>query len=554
MNRATLAWGAFKNMLRAAAHDPVWAFVSLITLPFRIWQTVLRVLFILIVALFVVGMGGRFALNDLGYGPGTIPFIALDLVTLLVLAAIVFRVITNPLIIHFGDMEGETHGSARFATNKEVAPLARADTGLLIGRDPKSKRPLRYDGPAHLLTMAPTRTGKGVGTIIPNLLTADRSVICIDPKGENAKIAGRARQQFGPVHVLDPFGVTGLPSAAFNPLDQLDLAGLDVAEDASTLADALVFDEPGMAGEAHWNEEAKALIAGLILHIAAQEPRERRNLATLRDYLTLAPEAFAALLKDMQASPEAAGLVARAANRHLGKSDREAAGVLSAAQRHTHFLDSPRMVAVLGRSDFRFADLKRRNVSVFLVLPPDRLSTYSRWLRLLVAQSLTDMARDPAKPAVPILYLLDEFAALGHLAPVERAMGLMAGYGVQLWPILQDVHQLRATYGQRAGTFLSNAGVLQVFGVNDHDSARLVSDLLGQETVVFQTMSRALDAEKTGITYGEQHTARPLLTPDEVRNLPQNLELLFLAGQRPIVAGKLAYYADAEFRGLYDAP
>ena len=554
MNRATLAWGAFKNMLRAAAHDPVWAFVSLITLPFRIWQTVLRVLFILIVALFVVGMGGRFALNDLGYGPGTIPFIALDLVTLLVLAAIVFRVITNPLIIHFGDMEGETHGSARFATNKEVAPLARADTGLLIGRDPKSKRPLRYDGPAHLLTMAPTRTGKGVGTIIPNLLTADRSVICIDPKGENAKIAGRARQQFGPVHVLDPFGVTGLPSAAFNPLDQLDLAGLDVAEDASTLADALVFDEPGMAGEAHWNEEAKALIAGLILHIAAQEPRERRDLATLRDYLTLAPEAFAALLKDMQASPEAAGLVARAANRHLGKSDREAAGVLSAAQRHTHFLDSPRMVAVLGRSDFRFADLKRRNVSVFLVLPPDRLSTYSRWLRLLVAQSLTDMARDPAKPAVPVLYLLDEFAALGHLAPVERAMGLMAGYGVQLWPILQDVHQLRATYGQRAGTFLSNAGVLQVFGVNDHDSARLVSDLLGQETVVFQTMSRALDAEKTGITYGEQHTARPLLTPDEVRNLPQNLELLFLAGQRPIVAGKLAYYADAEFRGLYDAP
>ncbi len=125
----------------------------------------------------------------------------------------------------------------------------------------------------------------------------------------------------------------------------------------------------------------------------------------------------------------------------------------------------------------------------------------------------------------------------------------MAGYGVQLWPILQDVHQLRATYGQRAGTFLSNAGVLQVFGVNDHDSARLVSDLLGQETVVFQTMSRALDAEKTGITYGEQHTARPLLTPDEVRNLPQNLELLFLAGQRPIVAGKLAYYADPEFRG-----
>lgn len=128
----------------------------------------------------------------------------------------------------------------------------------------------------------------------------------------------------------------------------------------------------------------------------------------------------------------------------------------------------------------------------------------------------------------------------------------MAGYGVQLWPILQDLHQLRATYGQRAGTFLSNAGVLQVFGVNDLDSARLISDMLGPTTVVFESMGRALDSEKSGISYGEQHVGRPLLTPDEVRNLPQHTELLFIAGQRPIVAGKLQYYADPEFRGLFD--
>lgn len=552
MNQATLAWAALKNMLRAARRDPVWAITALCLAPFRAIKPVIGgVLFLGFIAL-LLSLAGTGLLFATGLAKNPVANGVVGLALVLVLLALLFRIVTNPLILHFGDRDAQTHGSARFATDMETAALVRAETGLLIGRDGKTGKLLRYDGPAHLLTMAPTRTGKGVGTIIPNLLTADRSVICIDPKGENARIAGRARQSFGPVHVLDPFGVTGLPSAAFNPLDALDPAGLDVAEDAGTLADALVFDEPGMAGEAHWNEEAKALVAGLILHIAAQEPRDRRTLATLREYLTLAPEAFAALLKDMQASTAAAGLIARAANRHLGKSDREAAGVLSAAQRHTHFLDSPRMSAVLGRSDFHFADLKRRNVSVFLVLPPDRLSTYSRWLRLLVTQSLTDMARDPAKPETPVLYLLDEFAALGHLAPVERAMGLMAGYGVQLWPILQDIHQLRAIYGQRAGTFLSNAGVLQVFGVNDHDTARLVSDLLGQETVMFQTMSRALDADKSGITYGQQYTARPLLTPDEVRNLPQHVELLFLAGQRPIVASKLAYYADAEFRGLFD--
>ncbi|WP_157080373.1 type IV secretory system conjugative DNA transfer family protein, partial [Sphingobium cloacae] len=238
----------------------------------------------------------------------------------------------------------------------------------------------------------------------------------------------------------------------------------------------------------------------------------------------------------------------------LGKSDREAAGVLSAAQRHTHFLDSPRMTAVLGRSDFTFADVKAQPTTVYLVLPPDRLATYARWLRLMLAQALTDLARAPASPARPVLFLLDEFAALGRLEPVERAMGLMAGYGIQLWPILQDVHQLRALYERRAGTFLSNAGVLQIFGVNDHDSAKLVSDLLGQETVVFETMSRAIDAEETGISFGSQHVARPLLTPDEVRTMPANLELLFLAGQRPIVATKLAYYADREFAGRFDKP
>jgi type IV secretion system protein VirD4 len=409
---------------------------------------------------------------------------------------------------------------------------------------------LRYDGAAHLLTMAPTRTGKGVGTIIPNLLTANRSIICIDPKGENAGITYRARQRFGPVHILDPFDITGRLSAAFNPLDRIDPAGDDAADDAGTLADALVFDEPGMAGEAHWNEEAKALIAGIILDVLAHEPPERRTLITLREKLTLAPERFAALLTSMQVTAAFGGLVARAANRHLGKADREAAGVLSAAQRHTHFLDSARLVRALNHSDFRFSDLKRQTATVFLVLPPDRLSAYSRWLRLLVSQSLLDMARDPARPTSPVLYLLDEFAALGNLAPVEQAMGLMAGYGVQLWPILQDIHQLRATYGRRAGTFLSNAGVLQLFGVNDVETAELVGKTIGKTDAIYTTKSWGEGKRSTS----EHVSARDLINADEIMRLPPDNMILLRQGQRPAIAKKLRYYSDAEFRGLYEAP
>ena len=338
---------------------------------------------------------------------------------------------------------GGVHGSAYFASPGEVKSSLGGAAGLIVGRENrKGGQLLRYAGQAHLLTIAPTRSGKGVGAIIPNLLTADRSVLCIDPKGENARITARARSRFGQVYVLDPFEVSGQATAAFNPLAGLDPDSLDLAEDAALLADALVHDAPGQGGEAHWNEEAKALIAGVILYVVCEERPEARTLATVRELLTLSPGDFAASLAIMQESPSAGGLVRRAANRHLGKSEREASGVLSSAQRHTHFLDSVRVNATMVRSDFRFADLKERKATVFLVLPPERLDAYSRWLRLMVAQAIHDLARSPARPAAPVLFLLDEFAALGGLEPVERAFGLMAGYGLQLWPILQDMHQL----------------------------------------------------------------------------------------------------------------
>ena len=540
---------AIRNLARMTRQNPVWAITAFVFSPVKLIRHLIGVIVLLLASGIVLAGGAQLILWYFGFPRDSNVYQMVMMLTVIIIVLVALRALFQPLILRYGGPDSdETHGSARFATDREARPLAR-DDGLLIGRDRKSGKLLRYAGPAHLLTIAPTRTGKGVGTIIPNLLDYPGSVICIDPKGENARITARHRARFGPVHVLDPFGVTGIGAAAFNPLDRIDPGGLDLADDCMTLADALVYDAPGEAGEAHWNEEAKALISGLILSIVTSEPAPTRTLATLRDRLTLAPAAFTAQLEAMQVQ---GGLAARAANRHLGKSDREAAGVLSAAQRHTHFLDSPRMTAVLGTSDFSFADVKARAITVYLVLPPDRLATYARWLRLMLAQGLTDLARAPASPARPVLFLLDEFAALGRLEPVERAMGLMAGYGIQLWPILQDVHQLRALYERRAGTFLSNAGVLQVFGVNDHDSAKLVSDLLDQETVVFETMSRAIDAEETGISFGAQHVGRPLLTPDEVRALPGELELLFLAGQRPIVAAKLRYYADREFAGRYD--
>lgn len=457
----------------------------------------------------------------------------------------------------WGRKPGDSHGSARFATRKERAAFEGSD-GLLIGRDLDTGKLLRYDGPAHLLTLAPTRAGKGVGTVIPNLLLAERSVLVIDPKGENAKIAGEARKRFGAVHILDPFGVTGMPASAYNPLGRLDAESPDLGEDAASLAEALVMDPPGQQSEAHWNEEAKALLSGLIMFAVAHEDQDRKTLATVREYLTLPPERFRALLELMQDSAAAGGLIARAANRFLGKSDREAASVMSSAQRHTHFMDSPRIAAATARSDFQFSALRHDLTSIFLVLPPNRLDAYSRWLRLLVAQALQDIARDAEAAQAgsqrlkqPALFLLDEFAALGRLEAVERAMGLMAGYGLQLWPILQDMSQLKDLYGARANTFVANAGVLQTFGVNDFETAKWLSQMIGRETTGYQTEShKPGDAPSTSYNV----TARDLMTPDEIMQIPPHVQLLRVQGKPVIIARKLRYFADREFDGLHRSP
>lgn len=447
----------------------------------------------------------------------------------------------------------DAHGSAHWAGQQDLERARLlADDGLWLGRI--GKRPLRLVTDRHLCTLAPTRSGKGVSAILPNLLTYPGSVIVIDPKGEAAAITAARRAAMGQVvHVVDPWGITGLPAARFNPLAGLQPDSPDLAEDAALLAQALV---PGSSRhDSHWDNEARALLTGLILQVVTAEPKSRRTLGRVRALLTQAQEPFNAMLEGMSRSTAANGLVARAADRLQQKSERERSGVISTAQAQTHILDAPRLVENLAASDFSFGDLKAKPATVFLVLPADRLVAFGRWLRLMITQALTELVRRPGRPARPVLFVLDEFAALGHLEPVETAMGLLAGYGVQLWPILQDLSQLKDLYPARWPTFLGNAGVVQSFGVAETVTAGWLSERLGTRTVATRNRSLAgatLGADGMG-KYSEGHgiTARPLMTIDELLRLPADQELLMLPGHPPVRARKLTYYRDPEFAGTF---
>ncbi|HXC26098.1 MAG TPA: type IV secretory system conjugative DNA transfer family protein, partial [Gemmatimonadaceae bacterium] len=435
------------------------------------------------------------------------------------------------------------------------------------------RMPLRYAGDGHLITIAPTRSGKGVSVIIPNLLTYPGSVVVVDPKGENYLVTARRRGELGStVIAFDPFGVVG-GSGAFNPLSVIDPESPDAIDDARMLADMLVVVEGRESGEqTFWNEEARALLSGLILYVAAEPEVTLRTLTHMRTLLTLPPTLFGELLEQMTASSAAGGLVARSAARLLQKADKERSGVISSAQSHTHFLDSPRMGMVLSTSTVDLATLCSRPLSLYLVLPPHHLETYHRWIRLMIASCLAAVTRPVLKveegvterstpPANHrVIFLVDEFGHLGKVRPIEQFIGLVGAYGVSFWLFVQDLSQLKAVYTERWQTFLANADVVQTFGNNDWETVEYFSKMTGDATIFTDSENRS-----RGVSYGRNGSrqdgtaatlserGRRLLTPDEVRRLGPTKQLLFVKSSDAVLATKLSYFdADPMFLGHAD--
>ena len=451
-----------------------------------------------------------------------------------------------------------TFGSAEWASlaDVEAAKLTQGKGYFLGGftDGPETFEELHYAGDRHLLTVAPTRAGKGVSAIIPNLLTYPGSALVIDPKGENALITAIQRHKMGhAVMLVDPWDLAssrmGTEPARFNPIDWLRPDDPDIGENAMLLADALVVPSGG-GKDKFWDEEAKALLVGLILYVAtADEEADHRNLGRVRDLLMLNKTGMTELFGTMAMASN--HIVATTGSRFLLKSEELLSNVLATAQSHTHFLDSPRIRESLSVSDFGFEQLKTHRMSIYLILPADRLNTFGRWLRLLIQQAITVNARNiDQKPAHPVLFMLDEMPALGHLSMIEQAYGLMAGFGIQLWGIVQDLSQLKRIYGDSWETFIGNSGVLQYFGSRDQMTANYFSSLCGVTTTmnIGESIARSFSSSANGsssstsnsTTFG--HIQRSLAFPDELMRMPDHQQLLLVQNHNPISGLKMRWY------------
>jgi type IV secretion system protein VirD4 len=462
------------------------------------------------------------------------------------------------------------------------------DGGLLLGK--RGGRNIGWNDDRHVMTIAGSRAGKGISLIGPNLMLYKGSALVIDPKGELARLTARRRGAGAEggrgglgqdVYVLDPFGVSGLKSAAFNPLSELDLDSPDLIDDVTMFADALIIHNE--RGDRHWTESAHALLSALILLVVADPDRDNRTLIAVRRLLTLDHPRITnrikwqpqdeikekgkmteqvALLRLLSEQDGPHAHVCRGVAAQLqAMAEKELGSVLSTARTQTQWLDSTKIEPVLSKSDFQLADLKRKKTTIYLSLPATRLGTHARWLRLMILLAITVMERVDIDIDPPVLFVLDEFPVLGHMDSIEKAAGLMAGFGVKLWVILQNVGQLKQHYDKSWETFFANCGAITAFGVADNETLKTLSDALGRMGIVERVPSAASDHALRQGAPSQQDDRRevPLLAPHELRlafGRKKKRVLIFNAEDNPAVAERFVYYSEEDralFEGLYDA-
>ena len=446
----------------------------------------------------------------------------------------------------------DTYGSARWAERKDVesAGLFNPD-GVVLGKLDRAY--LRHDGPEHVLCFAPTRSGKGVGLVIPTLLTWPGSAIVHDIKGENWQLTSGFRSQHGRVLLFDP---TNTRSAAYNPLLEVRRGEWEV-RDVQNIADILVDPEGSLEKRNHWEKTSHALLVGAILHVLYAE--DDKTLAGVAAFLSDPKRPIETTLKAMMATPHLgeAGphpVVASAARELLNKSGNERSGVLSTAMSFLGLYRDPVVAQVTRRCDWHIADLVEGDdaVTLYLVVPPSDINRTKPLMRLVLNQIGRRLTEDldQRKRCQRLLLMLDEFPALGRLDFFESALAFMAGYGIKSFLIAQSLNQIEKAYGPN-NSILDNCHVRVSFATNDERTAKRVSDALGTATELRAMKNYAghrLSPWLGHLMISRQETARPLLTPGEVMQLPPTDEIVMVAGTVPIRAKKARYFEDQQFR------
>ena len=437
------------------------------------------------------------------------------------------------------------YGDARWATGGEMRKAKlHAKTGLIVGK--RNGQLLTNNEPVHALVVAPTRSGKGVGIVIPNLLTWPGSVIVLDIKHENYQRTAGARAQTQPVHMWAPMAEH---SASFNPLDFITASGPNRISDIQRLATILLPQEG--YGDSMWVNEARSLFMGLVLLVLEEKKKPStlgevyRTLMAEKDLVQIAEEA----LDNDDLDRTCKELLANFKN----KASKERSGVKSNLTQAMGLWANPHIDAATAESSFDLRTLRQQPASVYVGVAQDQLVTLAPLLNLFFQQAVAVLSHELPGTDEPheVLMLIDEFPMLGQMETLTKGLALLAGYRIRIALICQGLGQLEEIYRQGTEGVLQNCALQVFYAPNDDSTTNYVSRRLGTKTQKVHSRSQGQDWSSSTST---SYVPRPMMPPEEVRRLSETKAIIFKETARPILADKIRYYSDRRFTKLLRDP
>jgi type IV secretion system protein VirD4 len=477
------------------------------------------------------------------------------------------------------------HGTSRWANTKDIGAVGLfEEAGVVVGQEESAKvdysitngsvklslrspgRILRHSGQTSTIMFAPTRSGKGVSSVIPTCLDFPHSLITIDPKGENFNITAGFRRKFSHVLRLSPVSNDTL---RFNILDELTLAS--AYRDASMIADILTSPADGKVdgSSKHWVDTAKDLLTGVILHVKCSNMPDKSLYGCL-EFLSQADKGedkgmalLDGMIKTIHSDGKIHEIIANVARRNKSRPDDERGSVFSTAVTALQIFEDPMVRNCSSSSDFCLNDFKvfDNPISLYITVPFPDLDRLSSFLRIIVTFILRKFSQDEVqfgeqKLKHPILFLIDEFPTLGTFTTLETMMGILAGYGITFYLICQSPSQIYKLYGEHTAIF-DHCKFMMTYAMSDPKGAEFFSKMTGVESVTFTNVSNSGNKHETGtnnFSISEQTQQRNLMNADEIQHLPANQLLVFPQGAPAIIAKKNVYYSDPRYKDKINLP
>lgn len=433
--------------------------------------------------------------------------------------------------------------------------------------------PIGIGDDRHHTTLAGSRAGKGRNILIPAQILASRdtSLFSLDPKGTSAFLTAQYRAEVlkQRVSVFDPMEICGSHTsryrASLNPIDlMLRKEPRRLVFTAQIIADSAIVS--GDFKDRHWDDCSRDFLTGALIHVATLDRyAAHRDLVTVWHLISEAttPDpnnpACAWLETEMLANESFGGIVRTAARNFYGRTGGEFSSVLSNLRKHTNWFGYESLKPCLTGTSVDPCELKNSSAAWYVAVEAMQMASFRGWLRMLVQLALAAHEEEPNQHGPNSQFLLDEYHILGTLSCVEQAAGLMAGLGVTLHTVLQDLQQLQSSHPKSWETFIANSGVVQAFGIADHTTAEYLSKRLGQaQTLTRSTNSPTFDQATRDAASGENWSVgvHPLMTPEEVirffgRNDPLQRQLVLRPGYRPMICQRVCYDQHEMFRGRF---